>query len=77
MSQIKSIAIKSTAKADMQTLESAEITLAKGISGDFRGSQPNRQVTILSESAWQKVCDSIDADLAWTIKTRQSASRWR
>jgi MOSC domain-containing protein YiiM len=68
MSQVKSIAIKSTAKADMQTLESAEITLAKGISGDFRGSQPNRQVTILSESAWQKVCDSIDADLAWTIR---------
>ena len=52
----------------MQTLESAEITLVKGITGDFRGSQPDRQLTILSESAWQKVCDSIDADLAWTTR---------
>jgi MOSC domain-containing protein YiiM len=25
-------------------------------------------VTILSESAWQTVCESINADLAWTIR---------
>lgn len=68
MSQLKSIAIKSIAKADMQTLESAEITVARGISGDFRGSQTDRQVTILGESAWQKACESINADLVWTIR---------
>ena len=68
MSQLKSIAIKSTSRADMQTLQSAEITVANGITGDFRGSQVGRQVTILSESAWQKACDSINADLAWTIR---------
>jgi len=68
MSQLISIAIKSVAKADMQTQESAEITLAKGITGDFRGSQADRQVTILSESAWQKACDSINVDLVWTIR---------
>jgi MOSC domain-containing protein YiiM len=68
MSQLKSIAIKSIAKADMQTLQSAEITVAKGITGDFRGSQADRQITILSESAWQKACGSINADLLWTIR---------
>ena len=68
MNQLKSIAIKSTSRADMQTLQSAEITVAKGITGDFRGSQVDRQVTILSESAWQKACDSINADLAWTVR---------
>ncbi len=68
MGQLKSIAIKSTAKSDMQTLESAEITVAKGITGDFRGSQADRQVTIISESAWRKTCDSINADLAWTTR---------
>ena len=68
MIQLKSIAIKSIAKAEMQTQESAEITLAKGISGDFRGSQADRQLTILSESAWQKACDSINVDLPWTIR---------
>jgi len=68
MSRLKSIAIKSTSRADMQTLESAEITLAKGISGDFRGSQVDRQVTILSESAWQKACEAVNTDLPWTTR---------
>ncbi len=68
MGHLKSIAIKSTAKADMQILESAEITVSKGITGDFRGSQIDRQVTIISESAWRKACDSINADLAWTTR---------
>jgi len=68
MSQLKSIAIKTIAKADMQTMQSAEITVAKGISGDFRGSQTDRQVTILSESAWLKACDSLNTDLTWTIR---------
>ena len=68
MSHLKSIAIKSIAKADMQTLRNAEITVAKGITGDFRGSQADRQITILSESAWQKTCDSINAKLPWTLR---------
>ena len=68
MGQLKSIAIKSIAKADMQTLQNAEITVAKGITGDFRGSQADRQITILSESAWQRACDSIKADLPWTTR---------
>ncbi len=68
MGHLKSIAIKSTAKADMQILESAEITVAKGITDDFRGSQTDRQVTIISESAWRKACDTINADLAWTTR---------
>jgi len=68
MSQLKSIAIKSTSRADMQTLQSAEITVAKGITGDFRGSQVDRQVTILSESSWQKACEAVNTDLPWTIR---------
>jgi len=68
MSQLKSIAIKSIAKADMQTLQNAEITIARGITGDFRGSQADRQITILSESAWQKACESINAELPWTLR---------
>jgi len=68
MNQLKSIAIKTTSRADMQTLQSAEITVAKGITGDFRGSQVDRQVTILSESAWQKACEAVNTDLPWTIR---------
>ena len=68
MNTLKSIAIKTTSKAAMQQQDSAEITIEKGITGDLRGSEPDRQVTILSEPAWSKTCNSIDADLPWTIR---------
>ena len=68
MNTLKSIAIKTTSKAAMQQLDSAEISIEKGIAGDLRGSEPGRQVTILSETAWLKACNSIDANLPWTIR---------
>ncbi len=68
MNTLKSIAIKTTSRAAMQQQNSAEITIEKGITGDLRGSAPDRQVTILSEPAWSKTCNSIDADLPWTIR---------
>ena len=53
---------------EMQLINRAQVTVANGILGDFRGSQSGRQLTILSESAWQNACTEIDADLAWTIR---------
>jgi MOSC domain-containing protein YiiM len=52
----------------MQVIDSAQITVANGILGDFRGTQQERQITILSESAWRKACAEIDADLPWTTR---------
>ncbi|MFT5219413.1 MAG: MOSC domain-containing protein YiiM [Planctomycetota bacterium] len=68
MSTIKSIAIRAKSRDPMQVIDQASISVAMGISGDFRGSQKNRQVTILSESAWRSTCDSIGADLPWTTR---------
>lgn len=68
MSTLKAIAIKTAPRAEMQVLGDAEITVEKGITGDFRGSQKNRQITILSESAWRKTCAFIDTDLPWTVR---------
>jgi MOSC domain-containing protein YiiM len=68
MSQIKAIAIKSTSRAPMQTIGSAEVTVEKGINGDFRGSAKDRQITILAESSWLKACGTVDSDLAWTTR---------
>ena len=56
MITLKAIAIKSGPRDTMQQRNEAEITIEKGITGDFRGSQSDRQITILSESAWQKSC---------------------
>ena len=68
MSSIKAIAIKHRPREAMQTLDGARVEVATGIAGDFRGSQPDRQVTILSESAWRKACEAVDADLPWTVR---------
>ncbi|MBT8435893.1 MAG: MOSC domain-containing protein [Gammaproteobacteria bacterium] len=68
MSSIRAIAIKNRPRVAMQVIDSAKITVANGILGDFRGTQQDRQITILSESAWHKACAEIDADLPWTTR---------
>ena len=68
MSSITAIAIKNRPRVEMQAINSAQITVANGIQGDFRGGQRGRQVTILSESAWQKTCRELDTELPWTIR---------
>jgi MOSC domain-containing protein YiiM len=68
MITLKAIAIKSGPRATMQQRNEAEITIEKGITGDFRGSQSDRQITILSESSWQKACASVNADLSWMTR---------
>ncbi|MDH3387448.1 MAG: MOSC domain-containing protein [Gammaproteobacteria bacterium] len=68
MSSIKAIAIRNRPRVAMQAVDSARVTVAGGILGDFRGSQRGRQVTILSESAWRQACAEIDTDLPWTVR---------
>jgi len=68
MSSVKAIAIKNRSRVAMQTIDSAQINIANGILGDFRGTQLDRQITILSESAWSKACAELDAELPWTVR---------
>ena len=68
MSSIKAIAIKNRPRVAMQAIDNAQITVENGILGDFRGTQLGRQITILSESAWQKACAEVNADLPWTTR---------
>ena len=68
MSTIKAIAIRNRARAAMQSIDSAQISVASGILGDFRGTQKDRQITLLSELAWQKACQQLDTELPWTMR---------
>lgn len=68
MSSIKAIAIKNRPHAAMQVIDSARVTVANGILGDFRGTQQGRQITLLSESAWHKACAEVGAELPWTTR---------
>lgn len=68
MSSIKAIALKRSSRAEMESIDSAQVTVDNGILGDFRGPQRGRQVTILSETAWQKTCAEVDTELPWTAR---------
>ncbi len=68
MSAIKAIAIKPKARAQMQLVDDVEISVERGLDGDFRGPQRGRQVTLLSEPAWQQVCRELDTELPWTTR---------
>lgn len=68
MSSIKAIAIKNRPRVAMQVIDNAQVTVANGILGDFRGTQHGRQITILSESAWHKACAEVGRELPWTIR---------
>ena len=68
MSKINAIAIKNRSHEPMQNIDSAQVTVEKGIVGDFRGAQRGRQVTILSEPQWQTACAELGADLPWTTR---------
>lgn len=68
MSIIKAIAIKNRSREAMQLIDNAQVSVENGIAGDFRGSQQQRQITILAESAWQKACAEVGADLPWTVR---------
>jgi len=68
MSSIKAIAIKNRPRVAMQSIGSARVDVASGIVGDFRGSQRDRQITILSESAWHRACAEVGAELPWTVR---------
>ncbi len=68
MGFIKAIAIKNRPRVAMQLIDSAQVSVANGILGDFRGAQLGRQLTILSESAWRKACAEVEADLPWTVR---------
>ena len=44
----------------------AQVTVASGIEGDFRGKSGKRQITVLSQKSWQEACRQIGRKLHWT-----------
>lgn len=68
MITIRAIAIRNRPRVPMQSIDSARIDVQSGILGDFRGSQRDRQVTVLSEAAWRRACAEVGAELPWTLR---------
>src|SRR5690606_27375097 len=62
------IAIRKKSRAPMQALQECEISLARGLAGDFRGKPGKRQVTVLSEEAWLRACSEVGQTLPWLTR---------
>jgi MOSC domain-containing protein YiiM len=68
MGRLAGIARRDKKRAPMETLESAEIDTESGVAADFRGKPGNRQVTVLSATAWRAACADLQRDIPWTTR---------
>lgn len=68
MGEVTGMALRARPRAPMQTLDQSEITVAAGLTGDFRGAVPGRQVTVLTEEGWQAACAELGEELPWLTR---------
>jgi MOSC domain-containing protein YiiM len=68
MAKLIGIATREKKRSPMQTIDSAFISLNKGVENDFRGKPSKRQVTVMSQMAWLDATASLNANLPWTTR---------
>ena len=68
MGQLLGIGVRSAKHAYMETKKRVHITAQSGVEGDYRGRYGPRQITVLSQEAWNEACEEVQADLAWTTR---------
>ena len=68
MAKLIGIAIRQKKRAPMQTRESAFISVDKGVDNDHRGKPSKRQVTVMSQKAWQEANSVLSTNLLWTMR---------
>lgn len=59
------IAIKEAKRAPMILRESSNVTVEKGVEGDYRGNPGKRQVTVVLQESWGKACVDLNKSLPW------------
>jgi len=62
------IARHARSHGDLEELETIDISAERGLSGDFRGASPGRQVSILSQTCWDEACAALGETLPWTVR---------
>lgn len=65
MGRLLGIAIRARKRAEMQLLDTAQVSLAKGVDDDFRGKPGQRQVTVLARESWEAACSEAQCALLW------------
>jgi len=68
MANLLGIATHAKKRAALTSMQSADVTLEKGVANDFRGKPGKRQVTVLSREGWQAGCQAVGVELDWTAR---------
>ena len=66
--RLAGIASKARKGAAIVPVDRATVTTETGVSGDFRGRQKNRQVTVLFAEDWAAAVAHLDPEAPWTIR---------
>lgn len=68
MGRLIGIARRDKKRAEMQTLDGAEISERTGVADDSRGKPGDRQVTVISAEAWAAACADLGKRIPWTTR---------
>ncbi|MCI0517282.1 MAG: MOSC domain-containing protein [Woeseiaceae bacterium] len=68
MGRLVGIARRDKKRAEMQTLQEADIMQTSGVALDFRGKPGDRQVTVISADVWRQVCAELGRTIPWTTR---------
>ena len=68
MGRLVGIARREAKRAEMQMLDTADISAQTGVANDFRGKPGNRQVTVISREAWAAACEDLGQEIPWTTR---------
>lgn len=66
--KVEGIAHKVKKGAPVVELSAAQVLVDSGVANDLSGKPGSRQVTLLSADAWQRVCENMGVDIAWTVR---------
>jgi MOSC domain-containing protein YiiM len=66
--RLEAIATKAAKRAPIVQADRANVSIATGVEGDFRGRQKARQVTVLFAEDWAAAVAGLDPAAPWTVR---------
>ena len=66
--RVLAIARRERTRAQMELLDSAEVSVEAGVEGDARGALRDRQVTVMTQESWGAACSELGKELPWTTR---------
>jgi MOSC domain-containing protein YiiM len=66
--RLEAIATKAARRAPIVQADRANVSIATGVEGDFRGRQKARQVTVLFAEDWAAAVAGLDPAAPWTVR---------